>query len=102
MKNKNKDSRFFFFADDKDWVRDNFRGGDIIQVQNNSGKESWKDMYLMSQCKHHIVANSSFSWWGAWLGKREEKIVIAPSRWFKQEKQNQFSSSIIPKNWIRI
>lgn len=102
MKNKNSNARFFFFADDKDWVCDRFRGTNMVSVQNNSGKDSWKDMYLMSQCKHHIVANSSFSWWGAWLNKHKEKIVICPEKWIKNDDELIFSNSIIPKDWIRV
>ena len=54
----------------------------------------------MGYCKHHIIANSSFSWWGAWLNPSESKIVIAPKEWFKKPEID--TSTIIPLNWIKI
>ena len=56
-------------------------GVDYTLINHNKGQESYKDMYLMSQCKHNIIANSSFSWWGAWLNMNREQIVIAPIVW---------------------
>ena len=69
-----------------------------IYVNFNSGSDSWQDMFLMSQCKHNIIANSSFSWWGAWLNRNTNKIVITPSRFINLEE----NSDIIPDTWIRI
>ena len=57
-------------------------------------------MRLMSLCKHNIIANSSFSWWGAWLNNNKEKIVIAPQKWFNSNKMDY--SDIIPEKWIKI
>jgi len=57
-------------------------------------------MYLMSLCKHHIIANSSFSWWGAWLGSNPAKTVIAPLKWFNDTSKN--TSDLIPASWLRI
>ena len=73
---------FVFFSDDIKWVKENIKTSNGIYVSWNKGIDSWQDMYLMSQCSHNIIANSSFSWWGAWLNNNPRKIVIAPNRWF--------------------
>lgn len=93
-------SVLYFFSDDETWVKENFSGlHNIHCVEGNRGKNSWKDMYLMSQCKHHIIANSSFSWWGAWLSENTSKIVVAPEQWFKDKDMNKAAKSIIPEKW---
>jgi len=74
---------FFVFSDDMAWARGNLGLVDNVTfVDLNTGAASYKDMRLMSLCKHHIIANSSFSWWGAWLNPSASKIVIAPRKWF--------------------
>ena len=78
-----KNPIYYVFSNDVAWA-DEFMGKlsvDYKIVANNQGADSYKDMFLMSQCKHNIIANSSFSWWGAWLNENMEKIVIAPSEW---------------------
>ena len=89
---------FYIFTDDIKWVKNNLNFNKIVIVDWNRGAESWQDMMLMSHCKHNIVANSSFSWWGAWLNNNKEKIVIAPSKWFN----TMPTFDIISENWIRI
>jgi len=69
-------------------------------VNTNSGEKSYEDMRLMSNCKHNIIANSSFSWWGAWLNNNKEKIVIAPKKWFNDGRINQ--DDVIPSEWIKL
>lgn len=76
---------FYVFSNDIPWAKENMIYENIIFIDWNTGKESWKDMYLMTQCNHHIIANSSFSWWGAWLNQKENKEVIAPSVWFHHQ-----------------
>jgi hypothetical protein len=90
----------YIFSDDIQWVRDNL----IVPypktyIEHNSGVNSYKDMQLMSACRHHIIANSSFSWWGAWLNPSPNKIVMAPARWFVNGNNDV---DIVPVNWVRI
>lgn len=78
-----RDPYYFVFSDDPQWVLDNMRlEGRYMVVEHNQGVDSYNDMRLMGLCDNHIIANSSFSWWGAWLGCNLEKVVIAPNRWF--------------------
>jgi hypothetical protein len=91
---------FFVFSDDISWAKNNLKLDFPVQyIDFNSGLDSYNDMRLMSMCKHHIIANSSFSWWGAWLNPSSEKIVIAPKQWFANETDTK---DLIPSNWIRL
>ena len=92
--------QFFMFSNDMAWVRDNLHiDHPCHYIDHNTGLDSHIDMLLMSRCRHHIIANSSFSWWGAWLNPSREKIVVAPERWFAA---NWDSSDIIPPAWARL
>lgn len=93
------DPHFFVFSDDLKWAEANLVDSrfDFDYIGHNTGKNSYLDMWLMSQCKHNIIANSSFSWWGAWLNINEEKIVIGPNNWFAAKEQN-----VIPNSWIKL
>jgi hypothetical protein len=89
---------FFIFSEDVEWARQNFIASDAILVPR--GQEA-RDIYLMSRCQHAIVANSSFSWWGAFLGDwQTDRIVIAPNRWFQDERTD--GSDIVPDRWLRL
>ena len=91
---------FFIFSDDAAWVQENFKiEFPVTLVQHNGPDRAHVDMWLMSLCHHHIIANSSFSWWGAWLNPNPQKIVIAPSKWFKDPSVN--TQDLIPSEWIR-
>lgn len=81
IKSKVDNPRFYIFSDDMDAATDIVKKLNVAftPIMINSGVDSYKDMFLMSQCKHNIIANSSFSWWGAWLNTNNDKIVVAPS-----------------------
>ncbi len=87
-----------FFSDDINWVKEHINCAGATYVDWNTSIDSWQDMYLMSCCKHNIIANSSFSWWGAWLNTNKDKIVIAPEPWVNFSRDYD----IVPKEWIRI
>ncbi|MBN2395567.1 MAG: alpha-1,2-fucosyltransferase [Candidatus Atribacteria bacterium] len=90
---------FYIFSDDIQWCRKNFCFLKQCHfVDQNIAGNNFKDMWLMKHCKHNIIANSSFSWWGAFLNQNEEKIVIAPKKWKNINDRN----NIIPSAWIRI
>lgn len=98
---KHENLKLFVFSDDIQWVRSNWDlPYETIFVDNNSGDKSFEDMRLMSNCKHNIIANSTFSWWGAWLNNNKEKIVIAPKKWFNDKKINQ--EDLFPEEWVRL
>jgi hypothetical protein len=93
---------FFIFSDDIPWVRENLHLEYPCQyIDHNKGKESYNDMRLMSLCRHHIIANSSFSWWGAWLNQAADKIVVAPQRWVAPGADFD-ATDIAPSTWIRL
>lgn len=93
-----KNPVFFVFSDDLEYVRKKFSEDCFVIVDINRGKDSWRDMYLMSLCKHNIMANSSFSWWGAWLNKNPDKIVLHPKRFLRNYPTQDFYC----ENWITI
>lgn len=79
-----QDPVFYIFSDDPEWGEHLIREAGVDRmctVQGHTGANAYKDLYLMSRCRHHIIANSTFSWWGAWLDGREGKLVITPPRW---------------------
>ena len=90
---------FYVFTDDGKWTDENFK---IIPHTNISKKQlkDYEEMFLMTQCKHNIIANSSFSWWGAWLNKNSDKIVVAPKKWVNKKPNPH--PNIIPATWIKI
>ena len=95
------DPVYYVFSDDPDWVSENLKiDNECYFIRNNFGSDSYNDMRLMSYCKHNIIANSSFSWWGGWLNKNEDKIVIAPSQWFNDASRE--ANDLIPENWLRL
>lgn len=97
------DPVFYLFSDDVEWVKNNFKIDYKHHiVEATATNKNWHDMLMMSKCKHHIIANSSFSWWGAWLNPDPNKIVIAPAQWFADTALNKTSVNITPAEWIRL
>jgi len=94
------DPHFFLFSDDPAWTRENIVPPFPSTYLPGNMEHAEEDQYLMSRCKHHIIANSSFSWWGVWLNPNKGKIVIGPKKWFNTPKMD--TSDILPASWIRL
>lgn len=91
---------FYIFTDDVDWVLQNMDfAGEYTVVDWNRGADSYMDMYFMTLCRHNIIANSSFSWWGAWLNQNPDKVVIAPKKWSNDEEDFK---DTVPDDWVRL
>lgn len=98
MQSHTEDPVFYLFSDDPAWVRENLYQDGMVLVENSVNQPSFIDMCMMSRCKHNIIANSSYSWWSAWLNQNEDKIVIAPHKWFN----NHRTMDMICEDWICI
>lgn len=100
VKEKLNNPRFVFFSNDIEWVKNNYEEENAIYIESTMFKkyEDWYDMCIMSHCAHNIIANSTFSWWAAWLNQNPSKIVIAPEHWMRYE----VMQDICPPEWIRI
>ena len=103
MDEKVKPTMYCIFSDDIAWCRENanvlgLANHKVVFVDWNTGENSYRDMQLMSLCSHNIIANSSFSWWGAWLGHREGRIIMAPHKWA----EGRVLSDPICSDWVRI
>jgi hypothetical protein len=95
------DPVFFLFSDDPDWVRDHLKlHGSVRAVDHNGPDSGCEDLRLISQCDHQIIANSTFSWWGAWLNPNPHKIVVAPNQWFADESLD--TSDLLPASWVKL
>lgn len=88
----------FVFSDDIPWCKENLKYNFPIHFVETHNAHS--DMYLMSLCKHNVIANSSFSWWGAWLNANPKKMVIAPKQWIADPSVN--TKDVIPVSWIKL
>lgn len=98
IREKEEKPVFFLFSDDTEWIRGKYAGEDVVIVENYKDKSEQEDLILMSKCKHNIIANSSYSWWAAWLNNNNNKIVIAPKEWFTNDKR----TNIVCSSWLSI
>ncbi|MEX1188543.1 MAG: alpha-1,2-fucosyltransferase [Bacteroidia bacterium] len=93
--------QIFIFSDDPQWCKENITlDFAVTYIDHNQGDDAYLDLHLMSHCRHHIIANSSFSWWGAWLNPSEDKRVIAPKQWFASGDRD--TKDLIPSGWSRL
>ena len=92
--------RYLIFSDDIEWCKQTF--GNEQDITYIEGEADYIDLYLMSMCKHNIIANSTFSWWGAWLNQNPDKIVVAPKDWFGPAKAGVDTKDLIPESWIKL
>ena len=99
MASRVSNPHYFVFSDEPDWAETQMSGENYTIVRGD-GKTDAEDLMLIAACRHHIISNSSFSWWGAWLSDNEEKVVIAPKRWFAIPAKD--SSDIVPAKWLRL
>jgi hypothetical protein len=95
---KESNLTLFIFSDDLEWCKNNLKFD--LSTHFVATDNAYQDLHLMTQCRHNVIANSSFSWWGAWLNRNPNKIVIAPNAWFNDTSVN--TSDVIPKTWIKI
>lgn len=95
-----ENATFYVFSDEISWAQANLSlPRPSLFLEHNIGQNSFEDMRLMSACQHHIIANSSFSWWGAWLNPNLAKLVVAPKRWFRAKVNTE---DLLPETWIKI
>jgi hypothetical protein len=99
INSKTEDAKFFIFSNDIDWCKATLDIPSAEFISWNTGSNSYIDMQLMSECKHNIIANSSFSWWAAWLNSNPSKIVVGPAKWIHGDYN---TSTLLPKSWIRL
>lgn len=95
------EANFYVFSDDIVWCQDTLPLPKNVTFVSSPLMKDYEELYLMSLCQHNIIANSSFSWWGAWLNAHPNKIVIAPQRWSQSKDSTDFKD-IIPKDWMRV
>jgi hypothetical protein len=101
IEEKTGSPHFYVFSDDIKWAKENVKISHPTEyVENNINDNASEDMRLMSQCKHNIIANSTYSWWGAWLNSNPGKTVLTPKKWFNDESINV--ADLIPEGWIKI
>lgn len=93
--------RFYIFSDAPDWVNENLNFNSPVELlSGDRSRTHFEDFHLVSCCRHHVIANSTFSWWAAWLNENPGKIVIAPKNWFN--KAGHDTSDLIPEGWVRL
>jgi hypothetical protein len=101
IKQRVSDPHFFIFSDEPEWVKENIRIGDnATYIGRDVPHNDVEDFRLMSHCSHFITANSSFSWWAAWLGENPSKEIIVPGQWFRNS--DMITTDLIPRGWTKI
>lgn len=100
MAEKVKDPHFFIFSDDSEWAKKHLKINHPCTFVGNKESQDYEDMRLMVNCKHHITANSTFSWWGAWLSTNPDKIIISPDRYVQRSEQP--NPDLFPESWITL
>jgi hypothetical protein len=93
---------FMVFSDDIPWCKENLHDTELIKFQFSEGKSALEDLSLLSSCRNHIISNSTFSWWGAWLCQNPDKIVVCPKVWFGPGNNHLKYHEICPESWIRM
>jgi hypothetical protein len=93
---------FFVFSDDIEWSKKNLKIPHPVTFVSNPEIKDYEELILISLCRHNIMANSTFSWWGAWLNQNPHKIVLAPKQWFKIKNLKYDDSDIYPASWQKI
>lgn len=94
---------FYIFSDDINWVKENMKfTADVVYVSNRGEHAALQDLYCMQQCKHGIMANSTFSWWAAWLINNDSKHIVAPANWYVPKDMNDKTTNLIPPYWSRM
>lgn len=92
---------YFVFSDEPEWAKSNLRVDEpMTYIEHNGPDKAYEDLRLMSLCRHHIIANSSFSWWGAWLSAYPARIIIAPQKWFNRDDID--TSDLVPEGWLQL
>jgi len=100
IKERIPNAQFFVFSDDPEWAKDNLRlSGPATFVVHNGDEKNYEDLRLMAACKHHVVGNSSFSWWGAWLGSKDGQIVFAPEKYMQSGARRWEYHDYYPALW---
>jgi hypothetical protein len=100
MREKIPGAGFYVFSDDTEYARELFRNDSSIQIMRGDEKDAaYIDMCLMAKANHHIIANSSYSWWSGWLAQKASQVVIAPAKWYKTQAT---PDHLIPSGWIQL
>lgn len=94
-----KDKLYLIISDDIEWCKRKFKGDNFFFSDN---EDSIVDLYLQTMCRHNIISNSSFSWWGAWLNNNPNKIIIAPKNWFGRQMKDWNLQDLVPSDWVRL
>ncbi|MCK9351778.1 MAG: alpha-1,2-fucosyltransferase [Candidatus Pacebacteria bacterium] len=100
VKEINEDIHLFIFSDDTDWVKENLKIDLPATYVSAEHFTDYQELTLMSACRHNITANSTFSWWGAWLNKNPEKIVITPGKWLVTD--SNYENDLLPEEWTKL